>query len=668
MQTNIQGLVKSLDLKHNQGMMPLFEAVSNAMDAIADSGNGLTQGRIDIRLSRRNDLAAQSSNELQPIDGFSVEDDGVGFDDVHLESFREAYTQAKVKTGGKGVGRFTYLKVFRSVGIKSTFRIADGELKTRHFQFSIESEVSGLIFENAASNQSLGTLVTLSGIDPSYSTAWAREAEIIGQRLVAHFLIRFAARSCPAIFLHDADAAPIDLHQLFNATILPDIQEIPFTVSSHPFNMQVLRYKVNQAHELNYCAAGRKVSGSTLRKLLPELPQTFLDGDGNHYALKVLVTGEYLDNHANTERTEILFNPEEDDLASDDELITRQDLDLAIASTLRTVLANELKVTNVEKIETITKFVESDAPEYRVLLNKKYRSVLEQEVPAGCTGEKLDEHLLRIRRKVEDQVRKDGLEIAALVDKATFDEYKVKMNDLIERVNDVGKSQLASYVAHRRAILDLLDLSLKKSRTDDKYRLEEVLHNMIFPMRQTSKDVFLEHQNLWVLDERLCFHTILTSDKKLKSVAGMENTSGKEPDIFAFFYDTPIGIQETEDASGAVVIIEFKRPGRDDYKSDPAQQVIQRFVEIKNGGVQDVDGRPVNPQNLRYFGYLIADLTPMLRTQMEFNYQPSVDGDSYFKTLPGGNGYVEIISYDKLIKDAKRRNRVLFDRLGLHKN
>ena len=53
---------------------------------------------------------------------------------------------------------------------------------------------------------------------------------------------------------------------------------------------------------------------------------------------------------------------------------------------------------------------------------------------------------------------------------------------------------------------------------------------------------------------------------------------------------------------------------------------------------------------------------------MEFNYQPSVDGDSYFKTLPGGNGYVEIISYDKLIKDAKRRNRVLFDRLGLHKN
>ena len=33
-----------------------------------------------------------------------------------------------------------------------------------------------------------------------------------------------------------------------------------------------------------------------------------------------------------------------------------------------------------------------------------------------------------------------------------------------------------------------------------------------------------------------------------------------------------------------------------------------------------------------------------------------------------GNGYVEIISYDKLLKDAARRNRVLFEKLGLHKN
>jgi len=49
-------------------------------------------------------------------------------------------------------------------------------------------------------------------------------------------------------------------------------------------------------------------------------------------------------------------------------------------------------------------------------------------------------------------------------------------------------------------------------------------------------------------------------------------------------------------------------------------------------------------------------------------YHQTIDGEGYYNTLSSGNGYVEIISYDKLINDAKRRNRVLFDKLGLHKN
>ena len=144
--------------------------------------------------------------------------------------------------------------------------------------------------------------------------------------------------------------------------------------------------------------------------------------------------------------------------------------------------------------------------------------------------------------------------------------------------------------------MDLLDLRAAQAlREDDRYPLEEVLHNMILPMRTTSRDLFLEQQNLWVIDERLCFHTVLTSDKPLKSVAGLENTSAKKPDIFAFFYDRPVGTQEAEDSGGEVVIIEFKRPGRNDYRTDPAQQVIRRFVEIANGKVDNVDGRRINP-------------------------------------------------------------------------
>ena len=669
MQTNIKGLVRTLDLRHAQGMMPLFEAVSNAMDAVADKGAGLTKGRIDIHLLRSEDLAAQASDDLQPIVGVRVTDDGVGFDDKHLESFREAYTEHKVTTGGRGVGRFTYLKVFDLVSVRSRYRSDVGHVHARQFSFSIENEVSGLSTEPGPSSQATGTALELSGLQQSYAAAWPRDAEAIAQRVVAHFLIRFASRSCPTIILHDEGVAPIDLQAIFDKTIQPHIQEVSFQLREHALSVQVLRHKANRdAHDLSYCAVGRRVTGGALRKLLPELPQSFLDSDSSPFMLQVLVTGEYLDRHPNNERTEFVFNPDDDDLAFDASLITRKELDEAVAGTLRTLLVDDLRVTNIEKMDGITHFVEQEAPEYRVLLNDTYKALLEREVPAGATGARLDEALLRIRRKVEDQVKKAGQEIVALVDKGSFDQYEARMNDFIAKINDIGKSQLASYVAHRRAILDLLDASLKKSRGDTKYPLEEILHNLIFPMRQTSKDVFLDQQNLWVIDERLCYHTVLTSDKKLSSVAGLEKTSGKEPDIFAFFYDRPIGVQEAEDSTGAVVVIEFKRPGRNDYRTDPAQQVIKRFVEIKHGGVTNIDGRPINANGLRYFGYLIADLTDSLKLQMEMNYHVSVDGEGYFRTLPTGEGYVEIISYDKLMRDAKRRNRVLFEKLGLPKH
>lgn len=51
MLTNIQGLVDRLDLAPTKGLMPLFEAVSNAMDAIEErAGGNPVGGSIRIKL------------------------------------------------------------------------------------------------------------------------------------------------------------------------------------------------------------------------------------------------------------------------------------------------------------------------------------------------------------------------------------------------------------------------------------------------------------------------------------------------------------------------------------------------------------------------------------------------------------------------------------------
>lgn len=666
MLANIKGLVDRLELSQAKAMMPLFEAISNAIDAIEEHRDGFSGHSICIRLIAAHDLAHQGGDEVLVLDGFDISDDGVGFDDENLASFQEAHTLSKVKVGGKGVGRFTFLKVFSNVHIRSVFQ-RQGETLLREFDFSIADELKGAEKVTPV-KETRGTALSMRGMENKFKGGWPHDPAIIAERILAHFLIRFAARSCPPMTLESPGHAPIDLHKLFETTVLTHIEERFFDVLGHTFALQAYRHRDGRSrHDLHLCANGREVTTNKLRDLLPELPEKLLDADQEPYTLIVLVTGEYLDDHANQERTRISFQTD-DEPDIDETLVSRQSLNRGITDTLRPLLADDLQSTNEEKRSQIEKFVEQ-APEYRALTHPRYKELIEQRIQPGLTTEKLDEALLHVKRDVEDSVRKEVRHVAALFETETFEQYQERFQIVAEQANEIGKAQLAAYVAHRRTILDLVSQSLKRVRTDDKYPFERVLHKMIFPMGATSKDIFFEQQNLWVIDERLCYHTLLTSDKKLNSVPGLKGTSGKEPDIFAFFYDTPIGVAESDNLpSGGVIIIEFKRPGRDDYDKDPADQIIQRFREISDGNVNDIEGRQINPANLRYTGYLIADLKPSLHKQVYGRYHRTADNEGYFFNLAAGNGCIEIISYDKLVKDAGRRNRILFDKLGLHKH
>jgi len=666
MKANIEGLVNRLELSPAKAMTPLYEAVSNGIDAIEEHRDGFGNHFIRIRLIASNDLAHQAGDDTLLVDGFDVVDDGIGFNDANLASFQEAHTLSKVQVGGRGIGRFTFLKVFSSVHICSVFR-RDDRVLLRKFEFSIQEDLKGAD-ETSEVAEPCGTQVSLRGMDDKYKAGWPTHPEIIAERIIAHFLIRFAARSCPPMTLESPGHAVIDLHELFQSTVQAHIEEFFFEVSGYTFALQAYRHHDGRArHKLSLCANGREVTTGKLCDLLPELPERLLDDQQKPYVLIVLVTGEYLDEHANQERTRIAFQSDEE-LELEQSLVSRRSLNLGVAEALRPILAKDLKSTNEEKRAQIERFVEQ-APEYRALTHSRYKQMIEQRIQPGLSDDKLDEALLHVKRDIEDEVRKEARHVAALFETETFEQYQEKFKEVAEKANEIGKAKLAEYVTHRRTILDLVSSSLRKRRTDEKYPLEKVLHKMIFPMGVASKEVFFEQQNLWVIDERLCYHTLLTSDKKLKSVNGLEDTSGKEPDIFAFFYDTPIGVAEPEALpSGGIVIIEFKRPGLDNYDKDPADQIIQRFREIDECHVKDIDGRPINPANLRYTGYLIADLTSSLHKQVYGRYHKTADNEGYFFPLAAGNGYIEILSYDKLIKDAERRNRVFFDKLGLHKN
>ena len=357
MDADIQGLVERLDLPASRAMMPLFEAISNAIDAIAEHNRGYTKHAIKVTLKFVDDLVTRGGDVTKIFDGFVIEDEGVGFNSLNMAFFKQAHTKSKIKMGGKGVGRFTYLKVFSHVQLKSVFE-ENNKRHLREFEFSLQNEFGGSE-KTIETNDSVRTVLSMQGIHPEYKKHWPNDPNAIAERIVSHFLIRFASMNCPKIVLEADGYKAIDLQQLFKNTISHHIEEKTFIVQGHSFSLQAFRNKDGRAsHWLHLCAVGRDVHKSKLQTLLPELPDCFAENSDASYTLIVLITSEYLDDHANQERTKIAFQNSNDEHDTDDSLISRRELDKAIADTLRPILSPDLKVTNASKMAEIEEFVQ----------------------------------------------------------------------------------------------------------------------------------------------------------------------------------------------------------------------------------------------------------------------------------------------------------------------
>ena len=125
------------------------------------------------------------------------------------------------------------------------------------------------------------------------------------------------------------------------------------------------------------------------------------------------------------------------------------------------------------------------------------------------------------------------------------------------------KGVLAEYVMRRKAVLHLFD-HLREYEDLDKERAhrEAALHSLICPMGTDSSKLEFDDHNLWMVDDRLAFFAYFASDKRLKTY--VDSPSIERPDI-TFFYDTCFAWRGEGEASNTIVLVEFKRPNRDDY-------------------------------------------------------------------------------------------------------
>ena len=136
------GRLRNTSLPLKNGLLPVFEAVSNSIHAIEDAGIPMEQGKITLEIIREDQLPIDTGQANAPITKFRITDNGVGFTGDNFQSFLTLDSQYKATRGGRGVGRLLWLKAFERATIESTFRDDEGNLSCRHFSFHSQGGVS----------------------------------------------------------------------------------------------------------------------------------------------------------------------------------------------------------------------------------------------------------------------------------------------------------------------------------------------------------------------------------------------------------------------------------------------------------------------------------------------------------------------------------------------
>ncbi|MBB5637035.1 hypothetical protein HDE68_002948 [Pedobacter cryoconitis] len=679
MEMSVKSKVDEINLRPHEFLLPLFEAVVNSILSVTEKypdGGGL----IEIKIERDGQNELFAPNDIQdkqgrilpvPIKNITIIDNGIGFNDENFKSFNTAYSEKNRDRGCKGVGRFTVLACFDSMHINSVYK-EKNEQYSREFHFDVSNEVVPKDGNpnKITSVENNNTIISLNSCKPKFKEKSALASQQIAKDIIEHCLPFFINDSIPTIVMYDnLDDNKIILNDIIKTVINFEGKPVVFypIKETEEFKLLLVRRTDAKTHRLRLCANNRVVGRSeNLGNLIPGFESSFKNELDEDFCLDAYVLSSFLDSRVNTVRNSFnIPSQPEDNMIVDEVTIS------SIQNSIKAILENKYSST-LEKIQAIN----YDRIKRYILNPKKlrvgYRSLLArkdllQKIPTNLSDDKLEEFLHRIKFVLE----KD-LNIA--LKKATkngkienYEEYSSTVKKLIDQEAQFAKDKLADLLIQRKAILMLLKKMLKISK-DGEYKLEEDLHNLIFPMGQSNDTVPFEYHNLWLLDERLAFHSYINSDKQIRKNPLLISKSQKEPDIAIF--DFPWAFSERQNQMNSMVIFEFKRPGRNmdttlDKNLD--SQIMKYFQDLMESKARDYDGELVNLEKTTpKFGYVVCDLhKDLIEHNVNFNGFRSTPYKTLYKLNDVINLHIEVMSYQQLIEMSEKKHLAFFKELGL---
>lgn len=668
---NIEGIVKDINVRTTY-LTPLVEAVCNSIDAIGNAQNG----KIDIVIKRAPFLPETTTRAAADIMAVDIIDNGVGFNKENRESFDTYKSGMKADIGGKGFGRFMYLKYFDDVTIESIYQ-DNGEIKQRRFRFGKKDNIIIDETEEPCSEKETGTVLHLAGAKKNKITD--KGIDVIARKLVEKLLVFFVDKKKPApiITIREEDNSE---QIVLNSYIGPDSNivsigeeniEVASTKTGEFFEFQVQVYKIYYSSitsRISLTANKREVTDTQLHQYIPEFKETLFEvasGKQKNYTVKAYVLGQFLDANVTVERdgfkicSDKFGEKGEGEIFSD---ITEEDIERKAAQVVKNFFAEEVGKRSDEKRTKVLNYINSSAPWHRSIVN----DLDMDSMPMGISSFDIEMRLQKAKFNREQEIRITLHELQDAVEKNEGkDDLQTQVKELSEKISIATKNDLVHYVCNRKKVIDMFD-ALRKRRADESSHLESELHNLIYPMGFNSEQLEYEDHNLWIIDERLSFSKFTASDQSNYS------DSNDAPDLVHFF-DNRIMYRNGENTVvSPVCIVEFKRPKRTNYtdSENPIIQACRYARKIQEGKYELPEGiEPIKADKLNtpVYIYVVCDIVPKIEEFADNGtLTKSPDGERYFGYNKNYNAYIEVVSYKSLIEQAKMRNAIFFEKLKIN--
>ena len=646
---------------------PLIETVVNAIQAVEarEIGDGFV--RILVKRSTQDDL----SDELSSVESFDVIDNGIGFNETNRQAFDTLYTDHKISQGGKGFGRFTCLKYFDDLHVDSIFESADG-LQRRKFKMGKQTELIQNETVTACPKGNVGTRVTLQNVKGRGFPG--KNVKTIARTLVERLLPYFIDKdyNCPIVTIANEDGSDlITLNNFVNNQLSDLIYEVPleqttFEVGeagdSKTFLVRVFKIyspRTNQS-KVSLVAHRREVTETGIHLYIPEFAGELFDkGEGTdeqrdrNFIIKAYVFADYLDECVSLERGKFDF-PTDNDILSP---VSQTSIEQAAAQIARVSLGSIITPRLEKKKKQIQDYVAEKAPWHSTIVEEVDLTMM----PFNPSPEQIEEFFQKEKFKNEVDIRK---RVDRILTQANACDLRNGLPDIIQQVSKTSRNDLIHYIALRKEVLSLFSKSIELGE-DDRHFDEGTVHDIIFPRRSDSTSLAFEDHNLWIIDERLNFTNYVNSDKPL------EGGKTGRPDLVVF--DNPVLFRGDNSPGNPVSIFEFKRPGRDNFadrssRDDPIDQIIRYVNNIREGKYKTPRGRPIQvTDNTPFYGYVMCEMSDKVKNWLDRakNFTPMPDRLGWFQWFGNIRLYLEVLSWDKVLKDAEIRNKVFFRKLGI---